>query len=444
MKHFMAALASLVAFASTASAQLGDYLGPGVMTGGVGTIGTRGGEQVDLRFYAGINGIYDTGIQPVEVDSKGNLIQLKGLAGVEGVIGAYGVHSWRTSQVGIDYRGDFYHYNGNSFYDGSNHSLMIGYTYQQSRRLYFDLQGLAGIYSNFLGGIPSVLGSVNLPGFINSNGLLLFDSRTYFGQGGAGMTYLFSARSSFTLEGAGFDVARQSAALIGVVGYTAGARYQYRLSRNTTIGARYQREHFQYPNFFGNSDINAYTGFLGTRLGPLWTLSVGGGAFQSGVVGLQSVALPPAVAAILGVTSTIQVFRANNWLPTGEISLNRKMKNASLGFSYARSVSPGNGVYLTSRSESGLGTYSYMGIRKLSFSISGGYWSIDSLGQGIPPYRSFIGGTGFTYTLFRDLHATGRYDLRQQQIYIAGYRDTSYRVTFGLTYSPGTLPLSLW
>ena len=41
-------------------------------------------------------------------------------------------------------------------------------------------------------------------------------------------------------------------------------------------------------------------------------------------------------------------------------------------------------------------------------------------------------------------HAVARYDLRQQEITIAGYRATSYRVTLGMAFSPGSMPLSLW
>src|SRR5579871_6203354 len=50
--------ALLVAAASTAAAQdsvdLNSYLGPGVVSRGAGDIGMRSGEQVNLRYYAGV------------------------------------------------------------------------------------------------------------------------------------------------------------------------------------------------------------------------------------------------------------------------------------------------------------------------------------------------------------------------------------------------------
>jgi hypothetical protein len=65
-------MALAVAFASTAAAQLSDYLGP-ITTPGASQIGVRSGRTVDLRFYPDASGFYDNGLQPVSVDPKGNL-----------------------------------------------------------------------------------------------------------------------------------------------------------------------------------------------------------------------------------------------------------------------------------------------------------------------------------------------------------------------------------
>lgn len=443
MKYLLAGLACCGMLAATAAAQdLSSYLGPGVLTNGAGAIGNPGGEQVDLRYYIDVNAIYDNGIQPVSVNSDGKLTQVPALEGMEAQIGAYGTHSWRTALLGLDFRGDFREYANGSYFDGSDDILTLGYTYQKSRRLYFDFQGTGGTYSNYLGGVPNIY--YQFPNAINQPTLLLFDNRTDFVQGDGGMTYLLSARASITVGGDAFDVKRQSAELIGMEGYNGRARFQYRLSRVTSIGAQYNRAYFQYPNYFGNSSMNNYSAFFATQISRLWTLSIMGGAFQINTMGLTSVALSPAVAAILGVSSVIQTFTAKDWLPSGDAKLIHKFKNAELDFDYARSVFPGNGVYLTSRVASGTGNLIYTGSRKVTFSIGGGYWSMSSLGQGLQPYQTFTGSTSFTYTLTRALHAVARYDFRQQEITIVGFRASSYRVTLGLAFSPGALPLSLW
>jgi hypothetical protein len=441
LKHILASLACAVALASTAAAQLSNYLGPGILTGGADNIGNRSGEQVDLRFYASASAVYDNGLEPIAVDSKGNLVQLGGLYGVEASIGAYGVHSWRVSQLGLNYTGTFDHFVNDGTYDFSNQTLTLGYTYQKSRRLYFNLQGIGGTYTSFLG---TSIGETTVPAIVTSPSLLLFDNRTYFGEGNASMTYLLSARASLTVGGGGFAVDRQSSALVGMDGYSARANFRYRLTRVTSIGAEYSRQHFQYPGLFGQSDMNMYNLLFSTQMGRLWTLSVAAGAYQMNVAGLQTVSLSPAIAALLGVSTVVHTFAANNWVPAGQASLIRKFKNANLTFSYSRSVMPGNGVYLTSRTQYGTAGYNYTGIRKVSLAVSGGYSSLASVGQGLAPYSMVIGGAGITYNLTHALHAVARYDLRQQEINIAGFRATSYRATVGIAFSPGSLPLSLW
>src|SRR5579862_4860359 len=74
--------------ASSLPAQLGAYLGPGVLSRGAGDVGTRSGQQVDLRFYGDVSGVYDTGLQPFALDSKGNLITINGLYGIVADVGA--------------------------------------------------------------------------------------------------------------------------------------------------------------------------------------------------------------------------------------------------------------------------------------------------------------------------------------------------------------------
>jgi hypothetical protein len=195
---------------------------------------------------------------------------------------------------------------------------------------------------------------------------------------------------------------------------------------------------------FGQADIDTGEFFLGTNLGRLWTLTVRGGVFHSEVSGLQTVTLSPVIAALLGQSSTVQAYYRENILPSGSISLTRRFKTASLNFAYSQSVVPGNGVYLTSKYDNGGASYSYTGIRKVNLSISGGYNSVNSLGQAIPPYQTYNAGAGMTYTLPYALHVVGRYDYRHQDIEDLAFRSNGYRVTLGLTYSPGKVPLSLW
>jgi hypothetical protein len=430
--------------ASTAAAQQSSYLGPGVLSRGAGDIGNRGGQQVDLRFFADVTGVYDNGLQPFAVGPNGTLPEVKGLYGVEASLGAYGTHTWKRALLGLDYKGDFYHYPSGSFYDGSTHNLTLGYTFQKSRRLAFDFRQLAGTSSRAYGG-PGFYGSNATPyDVVNQPTTLLFDSRTYYLQSTMDVNFITSARTTYTVGGDGYTVKRQAGGLIGVNGYDLHGRIQHRLSKTRTVGVTYEHSHYDFPPAFGEADINNYQGFFSDKLGRRWTFSVSAGVFQADVVGIQQVALNPVIAALLGQTTASQAFSRSTFYPSGTASLSGNFKTSTIGFSYARTVTPGNGVYLTSRQESGTLSYGYTGIRKWNFGLSGSYNKLTSVGQGIQPYSLFNGGAGFTYGINKAFHVIGRYDARHQAIDLAGYRRTSYRATLGLAFSPGDKPLSLW
>jgi hypothetical protein len=94
-------MAGLVA--SVAEAQVGDYSGPSIMSRGASNVGTRGGQTVDLRFFANVDAIYDTGLVPLATDTAGQLVNPGGLFGVEAQVGGYGTHTWRTAALSLDY-----------------------------------------------------------------------------------------------------------------------------------------------------------------------------------------------------------------------------------------------------------------------------------------------------------------------------------------------------
>jgi len=152
------------------------------MSRGAGDIGKRGGETVDLRFFASLNAIYDTGLVPIFTDTGGKLVDPGGLAGVEAEIGAYGQHSWRRANLGLDYKGNYRHYNQQQYFDGSDQQLRLGYTYQRSRRLQVSFQGLGGTYSQGFGGVAG-LAPTEVTGGLSPSSALLFDNRSTFLQG---------------------------------------------------------------------------------------------------------------------------------------------------------------------------------------------------------------------------------------------------------------------
>ena len=430
---------TLVLFCSTMAAQVTNYLGPGILTRGAGDIGTRAGQDVDLRFFVSATGIFDNGIQPYSVDGKGALVTVDGLWGTEVSLGAYGVHKFRHARLGLDYKGTYRHYATNSFYDGTDQSLALGYTYQKSRRLIFDTRQIAGTVSqatSYGGYLPSVTDALVTPSSF------LFDNQANFLQSSLDVNLLKSERTILTFGGEGFGIWRKATGLIGMEGYDLHGTIQHRISQRTTIGATYQHAHFDYPKAFGETDLNSYTAFFATRLGRYWTFSARAGAYQAEVIGLQRVAVDPEIAALLGVSTSVRTFYRKSILPNVGLELNRRFQRANLAFHYAQGASTGNGVYLTSREESAGGTFSYSATTKWSLSLNGGYTRLKGIAQDLQPYSQFTGGGEITYALTRPIHLIARYDARHQEIVDGVFKGTSYRATLGISFSPGDVPLA--
>lgn len=436
-------IALLLAAGSAASAQIAQYLGPGVLSRGAGDIGARGGQDLDVRLFASLTGIYDQGLQPVQVNDEGQLVRANGLYGVQAGFGAYGRHEWRQSQLGLDYAGNYRYYRNSSFYTGTNHQLSLGFTHQRSRRLIFDFRESAGTVSQgngFIGGLPIIDDSI-----VDQN-TLLFDNRVNYVQTGMDMSLLMSARTSLTAGGTGYTIRRESSALVDMNGYELHGSIQHRLSQFTTVGLNFRHTHFDYPGHFGESDVDALQGELASGMGPFWTISLSGGLYQVQTQGAQRVSLDPSIAALLGTRFTLESFFRHNVIPYGNIVLSRTFQNASWRVSYTRGISGGNGVFLTSRQESINSGFSFVGTRLWSFSVNVGYSTLRSVGQRLEPYRQTWGGINANYAITPALHFNAGYQIRNQNITNGldadTFRRTSARVTIGLSYSPGDVPLS--
>jgi len=433
--------------AGIAAAQIGGgYGGPGVLSNGIGDIGARSGQQVNLRFYGSVTGVYDSGVEPLGVDSKGNLITLNGLYGIEGSAGVYGVHAWKRAQLGVDYRGTIREYeNGPGGINGTDQFLTLGYTYQKSRRLSLDVRQLGGVISYGTGGLANSVATSAQDNSVAQPYSILFDSRYYFYQSTADANFAITSRTGFSVGGDGYEVFQSSSQLAGVEGYDLRGTLQHKLSRNSTIGVMYTHTHYDFPHFFGNSTIDMGQAFYNAQIGRRWNMSLRAGVFVAQVSGTQQVTLSAAVAALLGgQTTSYQAYSSTLLYPSGTASVSRGFKNSSLNFHYGRTVTPGNGVYLTSVTDDGGAGYSYTGIRKWNLGVQGSYSRLGAIGLNLQPYATYSGGGGFTYTVSHGFHIVGRYDARHQDITAAGYRQTGYRATIGVAFSPGSVPLSLW
>jgi len=375
------------------------------------------------------------------VDSAGNVVSRDAFGGAID-FGVNGYHNWRHTVLGIDYRGGVRHYNRLSYYDNTEHTLSLGVTHELSRKWALTLRQAAGTRSRSYG-LYSGYAYFD-PAFASVPADELFNSPVYYLSSLGDLTYPPLPRLSFNMGGTGLAARRRSKALAGVTGYSARGDMQYRVNRRVSLGADYQYTHYGYTRSFGNSEVHVAAANLAFELGRYWTFAVRAGGARVETLGLQRVAVDPIIAAIIGTASGLEVFYRKSYVPAGGAKLSRAFRRSTIALTADAGVSPGNGIYLTSRQQSaGIG-YSYTGFRRLHLGVSAGYSKYASIGQALGRYESYNGGGGFTYRLVESLHLTARYDARRQEVSSTAYRRLGHQVALGIAFSPGDIPLSLW
>ncbi len=418
----------------------GEYSGPAILSRGE-TPGLQNAAPIAFRPYVGLSGIYDTGLLSVGLTPSGT-IPTTDLYGVELNLGAYTYRTWKHTTLALDYRGNFRHYS-NSIWDGTDQFLSLILTHKPSKRVTFSLREQAGTYSqNYLLSAP--LGGLD-PNFLQIPQNDIFDNRVIFLSTSADMTYQLSARLSFDIGAVGSLVRRQSSALFGVTGAIAHGDLQYRVSRHSTIGGDYRFTHYDYTEGFGNTNIQSVGFNYSTQFSPhvQFSARVGGARVQS--LSLAEVTLDPAIAALLGESVAVQAANLVNYVPDIQARLTDSMRRSQFSLAYFDAVVPGNGVFVTSRSNSGTASYSYSGVRYWNFGADATYGRMSALVQSIGAYTTYGGGIGITRELGKGLHTVLRLDARHYDI--AGssmFAHTEYRATLGLAFSPGDLPLAIW
>ena len=425
----------------TQSGAGGEYTGPAILSRGETPL-MQTESPVGFRPYIGVNGIYDTGLVPVSLTSSGE-IPSTDLYGVEANLGAYTYRAWKHATLALDYRGDFRHYPNAAYWDGTDQFLSLLLTDRITKHVTFTLREQGGLYSrNYF--LPSTLGALD-PNYLQLPLNDIYDDRVFFVATAGDLTYRKSARLSFNLGAEGNLVRQQSAALYGITGATARGDMEYRVSRHSTLGVDYRFTHYEYTRGFGTTDIHSVGLNYSTRLSQHVQLSARAGGARVTSSTLTEVMLSPSVAALLGITEGIQAAYLLNYVPDAQARLTDTFRRSELAFKYTDSVVPGNGVYITSRTNAGYVSYDYSGMRYWHLGVDATYGRLSAMVQNIGAYTTYGTGGGMTRELGKGLHLVIRCDARHNDISSGAlYKHMEYRATLGFTFSPGDVPLVLW
>ncbi len=421
----------------------GGFGGPSILGRG-GSGGGRKSDGLRIRPYVGVQAIYDSGLTSIRPGADGQVFS-GGAAGIEVSGGAYGTKQWKRNQLQLSYAGDYRHYRNFDFFNGSDQSLSLNYGTILTKRTSFQGSVSAGTTNRAFGGlVPTAdgvggLADIGLP--TNS----LFDVRTNYASVNAGVTYNLSNRTSVSLTGGGYSVRRRNRALVGVDGIQARGDIAHRIDKKTTMGIDYTFMTFQFSRAFGDSYVHGLGVFVARQIGRRWLLSARVGALRIETLATRQVRIDPAIAAIIGVSTGQEVFYNKPILGSGTVSLTRNSRSGSLGFQFNRGVNPGNGLILTSQIDNGTASYTRRLSRKVNLNGIYSYSRLRSIGVIAGNFKNHNAGVGVGWQVGRYTQITARYDRRNSVTdALTRFNLNGNRVSFGVTFTPADIPVSLW
>ncbi len=421
------------------SAPAQEYTGPAVLSRMYTINRPLIPQSVTWEESFGVSNVYDTGItKPVRADgSSGN--EPTRLIGNEVRWSLAGRHRFRHDEFGFSYQGDVSRYSGFNGYDGANQSLGVDYRHMLSHHLSLNVSGGGSIFSqNYIleGQMagPDSIADVNIGGSPN---IELYDTGIKQFTSQADLTWQKTSRLSFNLGTTYFGITRNSPDLLGVTGEQARSDVTYRLTRRTTIGTYYSFSHYLFPHGFGTSDTNSVGLIYSYALSRTAQIRFRGGISRVETLGLQTVQIDPAIAALLG--ESFGVIDSYNKLRTSEYSVQFVedfRRGSTLSFAYARGISPGNGVFQTSQQKSVSGTFRMRVLRAYAFTTSIGRDTLQSVGGILGNYdsayarvsldRKYRAGIGLNFTV----------DYRYFDVLNFGSLRNEVRVMSGITWTP--------
>jgi hypothetical protein len=439
------ATAQITAGGGGGAGGVGGFGGPAILGRSPGNAtGMRGGSEVGLRFYAGLNFTYDSALTAFAVDSTGRVAN-NSIYGVDGVLGVYGVKRFRRGQIGLNYQGGYRQYANQDGFNGTDQTLSLSIAKQPNARSAIQFAASIGT-TNRAFGIP-ILGGIVDPSFaafaLPTNEI--FDNRLYYGNASVSQSWQRTARLSFSVHGNLFLTRRTGNVLFGMNGAGAGADIAYRLSRRQTIGIGYNYFLFNFTRNFGSSHGHGASMLYSAQLGRRSRFDLRAGTNRMDIIGLRTQEVDPVIASLIGVTSVQEVFRNVTYLPNIVASFSSAItRKVGYDITFNTMAMPGNGVINTSRNNNASFGVSYTGFREWSIGGSVGYNRMSSISGDAQVFESLQAGMSTSRRITSDFFFTltaGNRKFYQSTTNLLN-RNT-YFVTGGIYWSPGATPLAI-
>jgi hypothetical protein len=421
------------------------YSGPAVLSRSYSINQPLIPEQLKWQETVGLSSVYDSGIERT-VNADGSLGPPSTLIGMMVNWSLSGRHYFKRDMLSVSYSGNLSEYSGSGSYSGSNQSLSATYSHVLSRRLTLNLSGVGSILSqnsvleNQPVG-PDTIANINLA---SSPNIQIYDlgSKQFTTQ--ADLTWQLTSRLSFSIGTSYFAIERDSPVLLGMTGQQARGDVNYRLTQKTTIGAYYSFSHYLFPHGFGNSATDTAGLIYSYAFNRTTQLRFRGGLSEVESLGLETVAISPPIAALLGETSGVidsyNTYKTTDFSAQFVKDFRGGRRTASLA--YARGISPGNGVFQTSQQESISASFTARVFRNYSLVLGAGRDTLTSVAvsaiQNLGKYQSEYARLSLNRSYRRGVGLSLTAEYRYFDVDVLGYLRSQLRITSGITWGSGT------
>jgi len=211
-----------------------------------------------------------------------------------------------------------------------------------------------------------------------------------------------------------------------------------------TFGAYYSYTHFDYTGIYGGSDVNTLGLTYSIAFTPNTELITRLGGSRLETTGINNVTLDPLIAAIFGTTGTSEAVYLKNYAPDINVQVRHKLSNLDLSLAYARGVTPGNGVILTSVRQNGSFGVNYKTIRHWNLANSVGYDTLSSFGVDNQKYVSYYVGASVYRKVAKYFDWHARFDFHHYTFDSTGFLRNSVILSTGIIWTPGDILERLW
>lgn len=414
--------------------------------------------NVGFMPWLSVNGIYTHRLGVIGVNDKAD--RMTGT--FSGGIG--GSKLWRDGQMEAGYTGSG-NYN-NSYGLGSynpkwrqTHVGNFSFAKDLTQRWQVGLGAMAGLSDGGYG-VGSAFGSTGVPGLgggfgfgaspgsslggdgslsdPSQNGLVdseVLNARVKFSSTRGAVAYRLTER--FSVNGSGSaSFARRDRNLSGLNSFSGGGGFNYQLTQRTQIGATYTHSNLDYVGLFGGIRYDvAQFGFQKDVTQHLAvSMQAGGARLDSTFIGVT--ALPPDLAALLGVSGTLEQMKTRNFAVAGRFQLTYTGNNSSFTAGYNRGVVPGNGVLYTSVRDVALLGYGRKISQNFGINFIASYTRLSGKVAVMKVTETAQGGAMASYRLFKGISFTGQGGYRYTAISgVQQLRDVYAGV--GLAWRPG-------